>query len=86
MGKYSKNLFELVTVFYWVAAYYTWFEVARLNHNPKREREMPCATAPNMFPMSLPQQFVDREGEAPAEPLHHWLGRSLALPKRTLPS
>ncbi len=25
-------------------------------------------------------QFITREGEAPAEPLHRWLGRSLALP------
>ena len=25
--------------------------------------------------------FVEREGEAPAEPLRRWLGRSLALPK-----
>ena len=39
------------------------------------------ATAVNMFPMSLPKQFIAREGEAPAEPLHRWLGRSLALPK-----
>ena len=34
-----------------------------------------------MFPMSLPRRFVAREGEAPAEPLHSWLGRSLALPR-----
>ncbi len=26
-------------------------------------------------------QFIAREGEAPAEPLHRWLGRSLALPE-----
>ncbi len=38
------------------------------------------ATAVNMFPTSLPKQFIAREGEAPAEPLHRWLGRSLALP------
>ena len=25
--------------------------------------------------------WITREGEAPAEPLHHWLGRNLALPK-----
>ena len=37
-------------------------------------------TAVNMFPTSLPRQFIAREGEAPAEPLHRWLGRSLALP------
>ncbi len=34
-----------------------------------------------MFPTSLPKQFIAREGEAPAEPLDRWLGRSLALPK-----
>ena len=34
-----------------------------------------------MFPTSLPKQFIAWEGEAPAEPLHRWLGRSLALPK-----
>ena len=39
------------------------------------------ATAVNKFPTSLPRQFIAREGEAPAEPLHRWLGRSLALPK-----
>ena len=39
------------------------------------------ATAVNIFPTSLPKQFIAREGEAPAEPLHRWLGRSLALPK-----
>ena len=33
-----------------------------------------------MFPMSLPKQFIVREGEAPAEPLHRWLDRILALP------
>ena len=33
-----------------------------------------------MFPMSLPRPFIAWEGEAPAEPLHRWLGRSLALP------
>ncbi len=26
-------------------------------------------------------EFLAREGEAPAEPLRRWLGRSLALPK-----
>ena len=35
----------------------------------------------NMFPTSLPRQFIARKGEAPAELLHRWLGRSLALPK-----
>ena len=39
------------------------------------------ATAVNMFPTSLPKSFIAREGEAPAEPWHLWLGRSLALPK-----
>ncbi len=39
------------------------------------------ATAVNMFTTSLPKQSIAREGEAPAEPLHRWLGRSLALPK-----
>ena len=39
------------------------------------------ATALNMFLMSLHNEFVAWEGEAPAEPLHRWLGRSLALPK-----
>ncbi len=34
-----------------------------------------------MFLMSLHNEFVAWEGEAPAEPLHRWLGRSLALPK-----
>ena len=37
--------------------------------------------AANMFPTSLPKQFLAREGEAPAEPLHRWFGRSLALPR-----
>ena len=37
-------------------------------------------TALNMFPTSLFKQFIAWEGEAPAEPLHCWLGRSLALP------
>ncbi len=50
----------------------------KLNHQSLGESE---ATAVNMFPTSLPQQFIAREGEAPAEPLHRWLGRSLALPK-----
>ena len=36
--------------------------------------------APNLFPTSLPKQFIAGEGEAPAEPLQPWLGRSLALP------
>ena len=27
------------------------------------------------------QRCLQRSGEAPAEPLHHWLGRTLALPK-----
>ena len=44
-------------------------------------RESRLATAVNMFPMGLPKQFIAREGEAPAEPLHRWLGWSLALPK-----
>ena len=44
-------------------------------------RQEPRPTALNMFSTSLPKQFVAREGEAPAEPLHRWLGRSLALPK-----
>ncbi len=35
----------------------------------------------HMFPTSLHNEFVTREGEAPAEPLQPWLGRSLALPK-----
>ena len=38
------------------------------------------ATAVNIFKAISPKQFVVREGEAPAEPLHRWLGRSLALP------
>ncbi len=33
-----------------------------------------------MFPTSLLNQFVTREGEAPAEPWRPQLGRSLALP------
>ena len=35
--------------------------------------------AVNMFFASLPNEFVAWEGEAPAEPLHRWLGRSVAL-------
>ena len=35
----------------------------------------------NLFPWSLLEQFIAREGEAPAEPLRQWLGSSLALPK-----
>ena len=46
-----------------------------------RVRQKLHPTTVNMFPTSLPKQFVVREGEAPAEPLHRWLGRSLALPK-----
>ncbi len=33
-----------------------------------------------MFSSTLPNPFIAREGEAPAEPLRHKLGRSLALP------
>jgi hypothetical protein len=33
-----------------------------------------------MFSTSLPEQFIAREGEAPAQPLRPQLGRSLALP------
>ena len=38
-------------------------------------------TAVNMLSTSLPKQLIAWEGEAPAEPLRGWLGRSLALPK-----
>ena len=38
------------------------------------------ATALNMFLVSLHNEFVAWEGEAPAEPLHRRLGKSLALP------
>ena len=38
------------------------------------------ATAVNMFTSSSLNQFVAREGEAPAEPWRPQLGRSLALP------
>ncbi len=46
------------------------------------EREL-VSTPVNMFSSTLPNQFIDREGEAgeaPAEPLRRQLGRSLALP------
>ena len=33
-----------------------------------------------MFTSTLPNQFIAREGEAPAEPMRRQLGRSLALP------
>ena len=33
-----------------------------------------------LFTSTLPNQFITREGEAPAEPLRRQLGRSLALP------
>jgi len=38
------------------------------------------ATPVNMFSSTLPNPFIAWEGEAPAEPLCHKLGRSLALP------
>jgi hypothetical protein len=47
----------------------------------KREGE---ATPLNMFPSTLPNPFLAREGEAPAEPLRRKLGRSLALPMKLL--
>ncbi len=34
----------------------------------------------NIFTSTFPNQFINREGEAPAEPLRRQLGRSLALP------
>ncbi len=33
-----------------------------------------------MITLTLPNQFIVREGEAPAEPLRRQLGKSLALP------
>ena len=44
-------------------------------------RQEPHPTALNTFPTSLAKQFIAQEGEAPAEPLYRWLGRSLALPR-----
>ena len=38
------------------------------------------ATPVNMFTSTLSNQFITREGEAPAEPWRRQLGRSLALP------
>ena len=40
------------------------------------------ATPVNMFTSSSLNQFVFREGEAPAEPWRPQLGRSLALPSK----
>ena len=39
------------------------------------------ATTVSMFSSWGSNQFIAREGEAPAEPLHRQLDRSLALPK-----
>ncbi len=38
------------------------------------------ATPENIFSSTLPNQFIARAGEAPAEPKRRQLGRSLALP------
>ncbi len=39
-----------------------------------------------MFSSVLLNRFITREGEAPAEPLRYWLGRSLARPNAVRPS
>ena len=44
------------------------------------------ATPVNMFTSTLSNQFMTREGEAPAEPWRRQLGRSLALPMGLLDS
>ena len=38
------------------------------------------ANPANMLPSTFSNQFIVREGQAPAEPMRRQLGRSLALP------
>ena len=76
--------FALKLVFIPTAQFYFMLDEARMCHNSVLADKSSLHLARRLYSITIGDGLQFREGEAPAEPWHCKLGRSLALPPTNL--